>query len=176
MPLYEIHHSAILTSSQRQSLASGLTNLHCKTFSAPSSFVNIAFHGPSDVDMEVGWEKVQTNYIIGHLRPRPIKPASTIPDLVTSITNIWNSIVRDPPGRLDDPRALHNCFILEDIDGGAEQGFILPVAGNDGNWLEGNMKEFERRAGLGDVAMEALVREIENGIGSGPAEVKGKIQ
>lgn len=62
-------------------------------------------------------------------------------------------------GRLDDERALHNVFLMEDIVAGAEQGFVLPVAGKDGEWAERNMDAFEKRAGEGDESMEALVRE-----------------
>lgn len=35
---------------------------------------------------------------------------------------VWNAADPDAPGRLDDPRALHNVFIMEDIVGGMEQG------------------------------------------------------
>lgn len=77
---------------------------------------------------------------------------------------------KEPLGRLDDPRALHNVFILEDIAAGAEQGLLLPVAGKDPEWAEDNMVEFRRRADLGDKSMLALIREIKRGLGSGPLE------
>jgi hypothetical protein len=63
-------------------------------------------------------------------------------------------------GRLDDERALHNVFLMEDIVAGAEQGFVLPKAGDDGNWTKENMAEFERRAADGDESMRVLVGEV----------------
>lgn len=63
-------------------------------------------------------------------------------------------------GRLDDERALHNVFLMEDVAAGAEQGFVLPVAGRDAEWAKENMGEFEKRAGDGDESMGLLVREF----------------
>lgn len=68
-------------------------------------------------------------------------------------------------GRLDDTLSLHNIFLMEDIAAGAEQGFILPVAGQDVQWAEQNMLEFERRAGLGDKSMGRLAQEVSMGLG-----------
>lgn len=65
-------------------------------------------------------------------------------------------------GRLDDARALHNVFLMEDIVAGAEQGFLLPVAGMDGEWARENMKAFEKRAGEGDESMKELVGEFKS--------------
>lgn len=184
MPLYEIHHSTPLLPHQLSAIAKAITNLHCSTFSAPSSFVNIVFHpattsettiGPA---IYVGGEQHQTNYIIGHLRPRPSKPRDTLNTLVEGLTAVWNEVVRARPldasaqtttattsGRLDDARGLHNVFLMEDIAAGAEQGFVLPVAGRDAQWAEQNMREFERRAGLGDRSMGRLVGEVRMGFG-----------
>ena len=65
-------------------------------------------------------------------------------------------------GRLDDERALHNVFLMGGIVAGAEQGFVLPVAGKDGEWVEANMKEFERRAADGDDSMRVLLQEYKS--------------
>ncbi|KAF1924269.1 uncharacterized protein M421DRAFT_73052 [Didymella exigua CBS 183.55] len=182
MPLYEIHHSCPLTTSQQHALATAITTLHCTTFSAPSAFVNTAFHGPSPASprIYVGGTPQRTNYILGHLRPRPDNAAKQA-HVVSALTRLWNELARPVDGvlgrvgeelgagctpkrgegRLDDERALHNVFLMEDIVAGAEQGFALPVAGKDGEWAESNMREFERRAGDGDESMRGLVREYE---------------
>ncbi|OAL45295.1 hypothetical protein IQ07DRAFT_520375, partial [Pyrenochaeta sp. DS3sAY3a] len=122
----------------------------------------------------VGGKPVWTNYIIGHLRPRGAENRSKLNDLVGGITALWDDVVRGVDargdgrsGRLDDAKALHNCFIMEDIAAGAEQGFVLPVAGRDGAWIEENMGAFERRAGEGDESMRALIGEYESGLGRG---------
>lgn len=172
MPLYAIHHTAPLTPYQKQSLASSITSLHCTTFSAPSAFVNITFHpAPADAAVFVGGSEVKTNYILGHLRPRP-NNGEKLSHVVREMTRIWNEAVRDVQdgsgsgyvrkegdGRLDDERALHNVFLMEDIVAGAEQGFELPVAGQDEGWARENMEAFEKRAKDGDEGMRRLVEE-----------------
>jgi hypothetical protein len=147
--------------------------------------------------MYVGGKPHITNYIIAHIRPRRPENKEKLNTLVQEITEIWNKyarpVVEEPalalggptralakhkelyenadlnaPGRLDDPRALHNCFIMEDIAAGAEQGFILPTAGQDGKWLEDNMEAFRKRAAEGDESMQGLLEEVQNGVGTGP--------
>jgi hypothetical protein len=193
MPLYQIHHSCSLSSAQQQAIASGITNLHCSTFSAPSAFVNITFHPTSTISPQiyVGGTPQRTNYILGHLRPRP-NNAEKLNHVVKAIMSIWNEHARpvdrllvqtklgqttvnllekakevtgvgyrpkSGDGRLDDERALHNVFLFEDLAAGAEQGFVLPVAGEDGEWAKENMAEFARRAADGDESMKKLVQE-----------------
>ncbi|KAF2703565.1 hypothetical protein K504DRAFT_391828 [Pleomassaria siparia CBS 279.74] len=189
MPLYEIHHSAHLVPHQQTAIAQAFTELHCSTFSAPSSFVNIVFHPYATTTttttttttaeaslgraIYVGGVKQATNYIIGHLRPRA-NSVEALNGIVREMTRIWNRVVRSSSssssstaaaaaaaasGRLDDPLGLHNVFLMEDIAAGAEQGFILPVAGKDGEWAAENMGEFERRAEDGDESMSMLVEE-----------------
>jgi hypothetical protein len=74
---------------------------------------------------------------------------------------IWNDHVQNGgEGRLDDSTALHNVFIFEDLAAGAEQGFLLPLAGQDGKWVEENMQAFEKRAGEGDESMRQMIEEV----------------
>jgi hypothetical protein len=54
---------------------------------------------------------------------------------------------------------------MEDIVAGAEQGFLLPVAGGDAQWAAEHLAEFRRRADDGDESMQGLVREVEGGFG-----------
>lgn len=104
--------------------------------------------------------------MIGHLRPRGQDNRPKLLALVARFTAVWNETLRpEAPGRLDDGRALHNVFIMEDIVAGTEQGFVLPVAGNDAKWLEENRGEIERRAGEGDAAMKVLLEESKRGLG-----------
>lgn len=176
MPLYEVHHSCPLTPTQQQALATGITNLHCTTFSAPSAFVNITFHPTSIATPQiyVGGKPHRTNYVLGHIRPRPNNGAKQA-HILSEVTRLWNeharpvdavrgeagtgSAPKKGEGRLDDERALHNVFLMASIVAGVEQGFEVPVAGNDGAWARENMAAFERRAEDGDESMRELVRE-----------------
>jgi phenylpyruvate tautomerase PptA (4-oxalocrotonate tautomerase family) len=54
MPLYEIHHSVSLLSAQLSALALAITDLHCNTFSAPSSFVNVVFYPATTSETTIG--------------------------------------------------------------------------------------------------------------------------
>jgi phenylpyruvate tautomerase PptA (4-oxalocrotonate tautomerase family) len=54
MPLYEIHHSVALLSAQLSALAIAITDLHCNTFSAPSSFVNVVFYPATTSETTIG--------------------------------------------------------------------------------------------------------------------------
>jgi hypothetical protein len=76
--------------------------------------------------------------------------------------SLWDAQLNSGPteGRLDNPRALHNVFIFEALVAGSEQGFLLPMAGEDGKWAEENMGEFEARAARGDESMGRLVEEM----------------
>ena len=181
MPLYEIHHSHPLTTAQHHALARSITTLHCTTFSVPSLFVNVVFHPTTTTFTAVGGAVAQTNYIVGHLRPRGPENRRKLGLVVAELTRIWNAHVRFEggagvldrdratgggyvpkrgDGRLDDARALHGVLLMESIVAGSEQGFALPLAGQDGAWVEENLDEFRRRAEDGDAGMRALVEEL----------------
>ncbi|KAH6614265.1 hypothetical protein C7974DRAFT_291709, partial [Boeremia exigua] len=111
----------------------------------------------------VGAAPARTNYVLAHLRPRP-NNAEKLAHIVRSISGAWEEHVRSEgggtgAGRLDDERALHNVFLFEDIAAGAEQGFVLPLAGQEGAWAREHMSAFEARAGAGDEGMKVLVEE-----------------
>ncbi|KAF1948895.1 hypothetical protein CC80DRAFT_426068 [Byssothecium circinans] len=162
MPHYEIFHTTPLARSQRTQLASAITNLYCTTFSAPSIFVNITFHYYDAEKAEEKGHVKHTNSISAHLRPRENSRPKYL-DIINSLSNLWNDIVKpEEPGWLFDPKALDKVFIMGDIDAGVEQGFVLPVAGpdGDGKWLEDNMEAFKRRADAGDESMRRLVEDV----------------
>lgn len=178
MPHYEIHHSCGLSQHQRGAIAAAITTLHCTLFSAPSAFVNISFHANKTSNEDgaapsiyVGGKPVWTNYVHAHLRPRGPDNRAKLNTLVEEIMSIWDKQVRSghqggkQQGRLDDAVGLHNVFIMEDIAAGAEQGFLLPIAGQDGKWVEQNMAHFEQRAQDGDQSMKALIDEVNVGLG-----------
>ena len=70
------------------------------------------------------------------------------------------------PGSITDPKALHSVFLYEDIAAGAEQGFVLPVAGNDAQWARDHLDAFQERAAGGDEGMRALVEDVKWGLAS----------
>jgi hypothetical protein len=68
--------------------------------------------------------------------------------------------------RLDDPLALHTVFILDDIAAGAEQGMIIPPAGQDQKWADEHLDEVRERAAAGEKSMQRFEREIGWGFGN----------
>lgn len=153
------------------------TLTHEHTVSAPSAFVNITFH-PNPTSSPtmftfVGGHAHATNFIHAHLRPRGPANAPKLRALVETIMKLWDAHVvpsngdddtvthsRVTEGRLDDARALHNVFVFEDLIAGAEQGFVLPQAGRDEEWMRGNMAAFEKRKGDGDQSIKRLMEEM----------------
>lgn len=158
-----IYHSCPISSSQSQALAEGITSLHSSLFSAPTSFVNISFL-PSPSNTYVSSRLVATNFLHAHLRPRGPANASKLQTLVKTIMKLWaEHVAQDDKseGRLDDARGLHNVFVFEDLAAGAEQGFVLPKAGEEEGWVRENWEDFERRAKDGDGAVGMMMEEIE---------------
>lgn len=104
------------------------------------------------------------NYIIGHLRPRP-NNHEKLYDITQSLVSLWDVTVRPTQrsSNITDPKALHSVFLLEDIAAGAEQGFILPIAGRDAEWAQQHLSTFEKRAAEGDEGMKQLVEEVKAG-------------
>lgn len=76
-----------------------------------------------------------------------------------SLSDAWKDIVGSSGD--DDEKELRAVFILGSIIGGAEAGFPLPKAGEDQEWLQTHMKEFQRLAGQGDEEMKEMIEEIE---------------
>ncbi|KAH4216322.1 hypothetical protein HBH69_168350 [Parastagonospora nodorum] len=175
MPHYMVYHSCDISQQQYQAFASALTKLHCDLFSAPSAFVNITFlPSPSSsststssptVHTFVGAHSHPTNFIHAHLRPRGPSNAPKLHTLVTTTMALWSEHIGTDSGRLDDIKALHNVFIFEDLAAGAEQGFVVPRAGGEGEWARENKGEFERREREGDEGMGRLVGELKAKMG-----------
>jgi phenylpyruvate tautomerase PptA (4-oxalocrotonate tautomerase family) len=54
MPLYEVHHCASLTRSEKDDLAARITQIHKSAFGAPSLFISIIFKDISGYDFYAG--------------------------------------------------------------------------------------------------------------------------
>ncbi|KAH7089261.1 hypothetical protein FB567DRAFT_328829 [Paraphoma chrysanthemicola] len=159
MPHYMIYHSHPLDSAQQQAIANGITDLHCKLFSAPSAFVNISFlPAPKTY---VARSPSATNFIHAHLRPRGPAFTPQLHSLLHGIKALWHEVVGGTgEGRIDDTRGLHNVFLFEDLSAGMEQGFVLPKAGEEEAWKESNWGDFVARREKGDESVGRLMEEL----------------
>ena len=57
-------------------------------------------------------------------------------------------------------KELHGVFILGDIVAGWENGFMVPPAGGDVEWLKKNMPAFEKLASEGSEEWKGVVEEV----------------
>lgn len=58
MPLYEIEHLTPLLPTQKDALASSITEIHSHLFTTPSLFVNVRFTDIGAQDVYIGGKKV----------------------------------------------------------------------------------------------------------------------
>ena len=164
MPYYEVNHAILLTSSQKQDLASSITDLHSARFSTPRMFVNVRFTDISATPFYVAGKKRARSHILAHVRTGPGRTNKDFNALCADLSAAWESIVPLPKVKRsapDEDRALYSVFVLGDIEAGMEAGFAIPEAGKDGEWLAENMGAFKARAEEGDEDFKDLVKEVE---------------
>lgn len=166
MPFYEIQHSLILTPTQRTKLAKDLTTLHSTTFNAPSLFVNVRFVALNDPDEDYfygGERRLGTNRIFAFVRSGPSRGAEILDKLGEEIEKVWDGVVGRKVGGvgLGNENVLQGVFIVPGLTA-REEGFAIPLAGEEGPWLEENMEKFKERAEKGDVDMKNLIAEVES--------------
>ncbi|EKG16696.1 Tautomerase [Macrophomina phaseolina MS6] len=164
MPLYIVSHKDPISSSQRDELAAAITKIHANLFTTPSLFVNVKFEDVSTTSYYVGGKPHLINAITAQVRPGASRPRSAYDELCRQLRAAWEDIfssLQDANSNKTNAAAvpLDGIFILGTIIAGEEQGFLLPEAGKDGEWVREHWKEFEKRAGAGDAGMKALVEE-----------------
>ena len=149
MPYYEVNHTTLLTSSQKQDLASALTTLHSTRFTTPRMFVNVKFTDISSTPFYIAGKPATRSHILAHVRTGPSRTNKDFTDLCADIFSAWNEIMPLPKVKRsapDEDRSLYSVFVLGDIEAGMEAGFAIPEAGKDGEWLAENMGAFRARA------------------------------
>ncbi|CAF9908803.1 hypothetical protein IMSHALPRED_007500 [Imshaugia aleurites] len=156
MPLYEIEHITPLSTHQKDDLARSITRVHSHLFTTPSLFVNVRFTPTASHDVYIGGKKRSLNRILAHVRPGGDRSAEVLNKLCAQITDAWNGILGDCAG----DRELRAVFVLGTIVAGSEAGFALPPAGEDKEWLKGNVKAFEKRAEAGDGEFADVLEEM----------------
>lgn len=172
MPIYEIQHSIPLTPSQRDSLAAAITKLHSETFTTPRLFVQAFFTDISQRNMYIGGKRSTGNHIRGQVRSGPSRSQEDWNDLCKQIARAWDDVVRGggetalkngngaSGGLTEKETELRSVILMGGMVAGLEVGVILPSAGGDVDWLQGNMEHFEKLAAQGDQEMADLVEEV----------------
>lgn len=93
------------------------------------------------------------NAIHASVRPGPSRTRASWDELCRKLRAAWEQTLPNFP--------LHAIFILGSIIAGEEQGFLLPEAGHDVEWLRQHMPEFRKRAEEGNEDMKSLVDECQ---------------
>lgn len=116
-----------------------------------------------------GKQLQENNYIVANVRSGPSRTQKEWDGLCEEVVKIWEGIVchdgkdgndGNDEKKGDDGKGLRAVFVMGGLIAGWEAGFVIPKAGEDGEWLKKNLGEFERRARLGEGMFGDLVEEI----------------
>lgn len=109
-----------------------------------------------------GKQLQENNYIVANVRSGPSRTQKEWDGLCEEVVKIWEGIVchDGKDGKDGEGRGLRAVFVMGGLIAGWEAGFVIPKAGEDGEWLKKNLGEFERRARLGEGMFGDLVEEI----------------
>jgi len=157
MPSYVISHKIDLTEGERLNIAQAITKIHSRLFNTPELFVNVHFWPSSQTISYVGGKPHASNSVTGLVRHNNTRTQEQYADLCNRIAAAWKDAIHDDSG----DRKLGAIFIQGNILAGWEQGFMIPQAGDDQNWLKQHWAEFKKRADDGDEDMKGLVADIE---------------
>ncbi|KAF7553405.1 hypothetical protein G7Z17_g3635 [Cylindrodendrum hubeiense] len=159
MPLYEFEHAIRLTVTQRQALASAITDYHALTFNAPRFIVNCRFVDVSQGPLSntfVGGQPSQINRLFVSLRSGTGRTPAQLQGLSDKLESIWDEVVGKGPRE----QRLRGIYIKGTLDAAKEGGFHLPMPGHFEQWVKDNTEEFKKLAAAGDPDFIQLVKEI----------------
>lgn len=155
MPFYQIYRSYPLDQDQRQSIASSITNLHCRAFTTPSFFVHVHFihedSGSGNYFLAGKPHTATSNRIIGIVRTSATRPKAAFDELGAQIEGAWYDALKiaAPAEKKEwsqdgeEKRLMMVTFVpMVTI---REGGMAIPEAGQEGGWLKGQMPFFLRR-------------------------------
>ncbi|KAL9113838.1 MAG: hypothetical protein Q9227_001972 [Pyrenula ochraceoflavens] len=157
MPLYEVEHICNLSPTQQDDIAKAITEIHSRKFTTASFFVRVKFMNVDQQVTYVAGKRKPFNRIVAHVRHGPSRTKEDYDDISKQLTVAWKSIVGS-----DGDHYLHAVFVMGDLNAMYEEGFILPPAGQDRQWLKVHLKDFQKRAAEGDEEFQNLIQELKN--------------
>jgi len=168
-----------LSDSQKDKLAQAITKVHTSRFTTPSLFVNVRFIDVQNESYYVGGKLHRTNRVKALVRAGGGRSQQGFDQLAREVKEAWDNVLLETDaadgkatnhsGDISGPRVaipagdereLKVVFITGTILAGVENGFTLPPAGGDVEWLKSNLVEFERLADEGHQDFIDLVAEI----------------
>ena len=128
MPFYHcIVRRGLIDQAQKEALARGITDLHCRLTGAPRYFVHVVFGDLEAGDAWCGGEASAFSFIrAGH---RAGRPAELKQQLLTELAELWHSVV-------PEARREHLMITLTETGAGnvMEGGMVLPEPKDDAEW------------------------------------------
>ena len=98
------------------------------------------------------------------MRAGPSRTTADYDAVCAALAREWARIVGggdgDGGGDAGDKHELRAVFVLGSLIAGAEAGFALPAAGEDGRWMRENRGRFQELADAGDEDFVGLVEEL----------------
>ncbi|KAJ7726179.1 putative cis-3-chloroacrylic acid dehalogenase [Mycena maculata] len=161
MPLYEVWHSYPLSEAQRADLAQRITAIHTTVFTVPAAFVHVRFANYAATEHYMGGKKRTgtINLVLGNVRPGPSRTRDHYESLCRQIEAAWTASVG--PATQGGPHAhLAGAFVLGTLTAGSEQGFMVPEAGQDIEWMRKNLPKFQALADDGNEFFRDMIAEL----------------
>ncbi|KAJ6489735.1 hypothetical protein C8R45DRAFT_929053 [Mycena sanguinolenta] len=162
MPLYEVWHSYPLTEAQRDDLAQRITTIHATLFTVAAAFVNVRFTDYAATEHYIGGRKRtgSVNLVLANVRPGPSRTHELYESLCRQIEAAWIASVGDPATQDGLHAHLAGAFVLGTVAGSYKQGFMVPEAGQDVEWMRENLPKFQARADDGNELFRDMISEL----------------
>ncbi|KAF7358830.1 putative cis-3-chloroacrylic acid protein [Mycena sanguinolenta] len=158
MPLYEVWHSYPFTEAQRHDLAQRITTIHTTLFTVPAAFVHVRFVNYAATEHYIAGRKRTgtVNLVLGNVRPGPSRTPELYESLCSQIEAAWTASIGD----LAPHAHLAGAFVLGTVTAAYEQGFMVPEAGKDVEWMRENLSKFQALADGGNELFRDMVGEL----------------
>ncbi|KAK7048030.1 putative cis-3-chloroacrylic acid protein [Favolaschia claudopus] len=163
MPVYVVQHSVSLTDEQQDALAQRITDIHSRLFVVPAALAHVSFVSYAATPHYIGGKRAtgKTNMIFANVRTGGSRTPEQFEQLCRAIEDAWTSVVTEgvKPKTMDG-RGLTGVFVLGTYTAAYEQGFMIPAAGKDQEWLAQNVDAFKHAAKEGNEVIAELLEEL----------------
>ncbi|KAJ7791198.1 hypothetical protein B0H14DRAFT_2535123 [Mycena olivaceomarginata] len=162
MPLYEVWHSYPLTETQRADLAQRITAIHTTIFTVPAAFVHVSFANYAATEHYMGGKKHTgtINLVLCNVRQGPSRTRYLYESLCRQIEAAWAASVGDPATQGVAHAHFGGAFVMGTVTAAYEQGFMVPEAGQDVEWMRENLAKFQALADDGNEFYRDMIAEL----------------
>lgn len=101
----------------------------------------------------------KSNTITGVLREGPSRTKADFDEVSQLISEAWDSIIASSSASAE--RKLGAVWILGGVLSAREQGFLVPRAGEEAQWVRENLAGFQKQAQSGNEVFADLVKDLE---------------